>query len=80
MPKAKNAHPKIDVQKKVFHIEKCLKCEKIELYTELCTLSTIFGVEKCVDSSAQPERMFCSIFIKLITFSNRLKNLLTFQS
>lgn len=66
--------------KKVIHIENCRKCEKIKLYTKLCTLSTKSRVEKSVDSSVKPERMFCEAFIKLITFTNRSKKLLTFES
>lgn len=52
----------------------------MELYTELCTLSTKLDVEKSVDSSVKPEHLFCEAFIKLASFSNRLKNLLTFES
>lgn len=52
----------------------------MELYTELCTLSTKINVEKMVDSSVKPEHLFCEGFIKMNGFRNRLKNLLTFES
>ncbi|KAI4452094.1 hypothetical protein C823_006663 [Eubacterium plexicaudatum ASF492] len=71
---------KISSRIKVIHIEKCRKSEKMELYTKLYTLSTKLNVEKSVDSSVKPERLFCEAFIKMICFQNRLKNLLTFES
>lgn len=55
-------------RKKVIHIEKCRKCEKMELYTELYTLSTKSDVEKSVDSFVNPEHLFCEAFIKLNAF------------
>lgn len=67
-------------RKKVIHSRKCRKCEKMELYTELCTLSTKSDVEKSVDSFVKSEHLFCEAFIKLDAFQNRLKNLLTFES
>lgn len=71
---------KMGGRKKVIHIEKRGKCEKIELYTELCTLSTKLDVEKSVDSSVNPEHKFCEAFIKMTGFENRWINLLTFES
>lgn len=67
-------------RKKVIHNEKCRKSEKMELYTKLFTLSTIFDVEKSVDRFVKPEHMFCIVFINLPSFANRLKKLLTFES
>ena len=84
MPKSQNnfhKNPQKTVsRKKVIHIEKSRKSEKMKLYTKLCTLSTILDVEKSVDRSVKTERMFCIVFIKFWSFANRLKKLLTFES
>ncbi len=65
--------------KKVIHIKKSKKRDKIEFYTKLSTLSTQKSAESVDYSTLKKEQTFCGEIIKIRFCRKNFKKRLTFE-